>query len=156
MEAEEPVRVVTANELNRKLMRVACQLLDMASDKYSDHGCNDWAWPEYLTANDRLAVARMMYADKKRKSVPELTAEENEDAAHMVKTGPPDWWMMSFLSKRLAQAITTDEFFEAFVAGFYETAEGYNGEFYGKKDREDVRRELRVKFDRWLKSRAGS
>lgn len=87
--------------LDRKLLQMAGELLDSAADEFSNHGCNDWHWPDYMSPGDRLAVARMMEAFNRRKAESALTDNEATEAVHMANTGPPDWWIMRFLASRL-------------------------------------------------------
>jgi hypothetical protein len=91
--------------MNEKWQTLAGELLKAASSQFSSHGCNDWEWPDDWTHAERLALSEAMVRDNVRKPTGELTAGERQDAEEMAKGeyGPPDWWVMLFLGKRLAQ-----------------------------------------------------
>jgi hypothetical protein len=89
-------------DLTPTQLRLAGDLLEQASDVFSNHGCNDCPWPDYMNREQRLHMATQMVADNNRKAVEDLTDEEREEAkGHAESKCMPDWWFMSFLAKRL-------------------------------------------------------
>ena len=44
--------------MNLKERELAAQMLDAASDEYSDHGCNDWNFPSDWTHEERLTFVK--------------------------------------------------------------------------------------------------
>jgi hypothetical protein len=91
--------------MNTKWQALAGELLEAASSQFSRHGCNDWKWPEDWTGAERFAFADAMVRDNVGKPTGRLTAEQREQVAGYTdgEYGPPDWWVMAFLGKRLAE-----------------------------------------------------
>lgn len=82
--------------------RLAADLLDLASEKFGDFGCNDWKWPDYVSGNERLALAitvERMNVGGRELTVKELEAAQREATG---KYGPGDDVMMWFLARRLS------------------------------------------------------
>lgn len=86
-----------------KWQKLAGEMLELASEQFSNHGCNDWEWPDDWTPEERHNLAIEMVAHNIRKSVSGLTQHEMEEVNHWAsgKFGPPDWWVMSFLADKL-------------------------------------------------------
>lgn len=78
--------------MNPKWLKLAGQLLELASDKFSNHGCNDWEWPEGWSVEDRREFAR---------AIAEEDGYDPEAYVAEGRYGPGDWEVMSFLAKRL-------------------------------------------------------
>jgi hypothetical protein len=100
---ERWVRENDMARINPKWLRLAGELLELASEKFSNKGCNDWDWPADFTDEDRQKMAAAMVAGNVGKSVSQLTADETAEVADLARRGPPDWWVMSFLAKRLSE-----------------------------------------------------
>lgn len=75
-------------------LRLAADLLDVAAERFSHHGCNDLKWPDYITAEDRLAMLDAFKAGN-----PDHTAEEIDGAY-----SPGDWLVMLALARMMRQA----------------------------------------------------
>ena len=52
-----------AEPLTPKQLRVAADLLKRASDVFSNHGCNDWNYPEDWTLEDKRKLVQAMHED---------------------------------------------------------------------------------------------
>jgi hypothetical protein len=76
--------------MRRKWLRLAGDMLEMASEKFGNHGCNDWDFPDDWTAEDRQGLASAMH---EANGDPENYEPDN---IHL-----PDWWVMAFLADRL-------------------------------------------------------
>ena len=91
--------------MNHKWLKVAGELLTEAAEKFSNHGCNDWRWPESWNAEDRWAFAHAMVCDNEHiaPGVPltERQKQEVDELAVDREFGPPDWWVMAFLGRQL-------------------------------------------------------
>lgn len=92
--------------MDLKWKLLAAQLLQEASQLYANHGCNDWKWPANWTPVDRENLADAMVRDNVGYS--NLRDEDVEDIYGLIAGdyGPPDWWVMLFLSKQLAMEAT--------------------------------------------------
>lgn len=77
--------------MNPHHLRLAADMLDMAADKFGNHVCNDFKWPEYLTLEDRLSML-----DAFRAGDPDTLAADLERAY-----SPGDWVVMLALAKML-------------------------------------------------------
>jgi hypothetical protein len=80
------------NPITPKELQLAGRLLELASNAFSDYGCNDISketWGD-LTKEERQDLIREYYMDNDE---PE-EAEENRDEIE-------DWVLMSFLAKKL-------------------------------------------------------
>ena len=87
--------------MKKHWLKLAGELLELASKKFANHGCNDWKWPTAWTVNQRWEFAReMAIANVKGR---ELTEEDQRDIAEFCREefGPPDWWVMTFLATKL-------------------------------------------------------
>ncbi len=90
--------------MNSAWLRLAGELLGLASDQFSNHGCNEWEWPADWSAVERRQLAEAIVRDNVRKTNGEkLNTEEAGQVKHMAsgKHGPPDWWVMAFLAGQL-------------------------------------------------------
>jgi len=81
--------------VEKHLLKLAGELLDKASDEFSNHGSNDWNWPSDWTPQQIMETAEAMHRD-------------NGDFVRWVADGKntnvPDWWIMSYLGKLLSNA----------------------------------------------------
>lgn len=95
--------------MNPKWLKLAGSLLELASREFSNHGCNDWKWPEDWNRADRWAFAEAMVRDNVGNATGILTAENKEEIEHMAgrQYGPPDWWVMAFLASWLTSPPAT-------------------------------------------------
>lgn len=75
-----------------KWLSVAADMLEMAADKFSNHGCNDWNWPADWTEDEK---------DICRQSMSIANNDQSYDPEDWEYVG--DWQMMSFLSKVLRE-----------------------------------------------------
>ena len=76
-------------------LELAAAFLDLASDAFSNHGCNDWDWPEGWDDESKMRLL----------SQPNLGV----DPTDYLRRGPPDWLVMTALAKRLRQQAGTLE-----------------------------------------------
>lgn len=81
-------------------LRLASTLLEMASEEFSNHGCNDFAWPDWFPVEER---ASLVFAMEIANSGDASQAGEMVQDYAQGKYAPPDWWLMSYLAKRLSQ-----------------------------------------------------
>lgn len=44
--------------MTAKQLKLAGEMLALAADQFSNHGCNDWEWPETWTQDERDAFAK--------------------------------------------------------------------------------------------------
>lgn len=87
-------------ELKAKLLAIAASLLDDAADEFSNHGCNDWKWPNDITPEERHEAARMIVASNVMNRP--FTADDHEEVRHLASDyGVADWQMMRFLTRWL-------------------------------------------------------
>lgn len=87
--------------MNAKWVRLAGDLLELAADTYSNKNCNDWSWPADWAVEEQREMATAMVADNEHTTPTALTPEQLEEVANLVESGPPDWWVMRFLSRQL-------------------------------------------------------
>jgi hypothetical protein len=80
--------------LARKMMLIASDFLELASDEFSKHGCNDWEFPANWTKKEKQKFVKMMH--KRNNSLDEYDPEELD---------VPDWWVMSFLASLLKEQV---------------------------------------------------
>jgi hypothetical protein len=80
--------------LRPSLLKLAADLLDAASERFSRHGCNDMKWPAYMTAADRLSMLAAFKAGNQDTSAADLERYYS----------PGDWLVMSALAKMLRAA----------------------------------------------------
>ena len=85
-----------------KWVLLAADLLELASGKFSCHGCNDYSYPKDWTEDERREFALAMTAWNWDKEVSELTPEQVEDAEYDVNM-INDWQAMSFLASQLGR-----------------------------------------------------
>jgi hypothetical protein len=90
--------------LTRTELRLAAALLKMAQDKFSNHGCGDFAWPAWFPKEERYPFALGLYLDLCGPREAEELARESADSRH----APTDWELMLHLSKRLAADATAE------------------------------------------------
>lgn len=80
-----------------KWATLAGDLLELASDKFSNHGCNDFRLPESWTHQERQEFLLAMHDAN----------ESNPDIKHSDPWCSPvlqDYWVMSFLADKLREA----------------------------------------------------
>jgi hypothetical protein len=73
-----------------KWIKLAADLLEEASDEFSNHGCNDWDFPSDWTKEEQQEFVKAMNEDN---GTPE---EYDPEHLHV-----PDWWVMSFLARQI-------------------------------------------------------
>lgn len=78
--------------MNAQWMKLAGELLELASDEFANHGCNDWEFPTHWTLKEKQELVKAMHDANG-------TPEEYDPKRLQV----PDWWVMSFLAKRLME-----------------------------------------------------
>ena len=84
--------------LSSSELRLASELLKKASEEFSNHGCNDFEWPEWFPKEERVTFCRAMEMDNSKDPV---LAEETVEMYAYKKHSPPDWWLMAYLSRKL-------------------------------------------------------
>lgn len=91
--------------MNPKWMAVAGALLQTAGERFSNHGGNDWRWPAGWDEDQRRALAEAMVCDNLGKTLDQLTDNDLEEVERHVAVdfGPPDWWVMKFLGRKLIE-----------------------------------------------------
>lgn len=73
--------------------KLAARLLDIASDQFSNHGCNDFDLKAVMpNVKDRRALAMSMHEDN---------GDPEEFDPKCSYDNMPDWWLMSYLSQKL-------------------------------------------------------
>ena len=79
-----------ADSLTKRELELAAILLEMASDRFSDFGCNDLNFPESWTQDecDEFTLAMQTWNGD---------PEEHDPGSRMTM----DWFAMSFLADRL-------------------------------------------------------
>lgn len=76
--------------MNKRELELAAKLLNLASDKFSNHGCNDYTLPESWTqqeCDDFLLAARTWNGDP----------ENHRPGDRMTM----DWFVMDYLAAKL-------------------------------------------------------
>ena len=81
------------NSMKDSWLKLAGELLDRASEEFSNHGCNDWDFPPLWTDKEKKELLREMHKDNNS------LAEWKEDGESLHP--PPDWWVMVFLADGL-------------------------------------------------------
>ncbi len=76
--------------MTRKELEVAAEMLRLAADQFSHHGCNDWQFPDHWTQEecDKVTLAMAVASGD-----PESHEPGRRDAM--------DWWVMDYLAGRL-------------------------------------------------------
>lgn len=91
--------------MKQKWQQLAGDLLMLASQEFSNHGCNYWKWPESWTPKERYDFSLAIVMDNRRAVFGRDTPSEEDkrDAVDMAECdyGPNDWWVMMFLGKEL-------------------------------------------------------
>lgn len=84
-------------------LRLAGQLLEMASEKFSNAGCNDLNWPDGWTPEMRRELVVAMVEANTHRTADKFTAGDREEVEHHVRSdqAPGDWWLMWFFADRL-------------------------------------------------------
>ena len=80
----------SGEEMNPKWLKLAGDLLELAADEFSNHGCNDWEWPDSWSAIERREFAKSVWAN--------CGTPEYYDPKHLHL---PDMVVMSFLADQL-------------------------------------------------------
>lgn len=76
--------------MKTKWLKLAGQFLRIASNELSNHGCNDWDFPDDWTKEEKQEFVQAMHLDNKS---PEEYDPENLNV--------PDWWVAAFLSNSI-------------------------------------------------------
>ena len=79
-------------------MKLAGELLELASDQFSNHGCNDFELPSDWTEEEKLEFTTAM--KKWNNCGGDLTEEDKEEAVQATKC-TQDWFVMGFLASEL-------------------------------------------------------
>ena len=77
-------------DMNPKWLAVAAEMLELASDEFSNHGCNDWDFPDDWTIDERRELVRAIYQDN--------GDPQNFDPDRLCAM---DYQVMRFLARRL-------------------------------------------------------
>lgn len=86
--------------MSPKWGKLAGSLLEEASEVMSNRTCNDWKWPDDWTLEERREFAEAMQIDNNPST--DLSEEDSENLWNH-EYGPDDWWVMSFLAKKLQE-----------------------------------------------------
>jgi hypothetical protein len=73
--------------MNKRWIALAAEMLDLAEEAFSNHGCNDWDWPDDWTEMDR---------DEFLTAFREWTDDPDDERQHL-----PDYTVMEFLADYL-------------------------------------------------------
>jgi hypothetical protein len=76
--------------MNEKWLKLAGDLLEKASEEFSNHGCNDWKFPGDWSLEEKRELVKAMHEENRS------PGDYNANQLDM-----PDWWVMSFLGKYL-------------------------------------------------------
>ena len=87
--------------MNAKWMQLAGELLERASDEFSNHGCNAYDWPDDWTEDDKRQLSEAMAVDNIGKPLDKFNANQKEDLEGDIEDCPGDWRLMEFLGKQL-------------------------------------------------------
>jgi hypothetical protein len=79
--------------MKAKWMKLAGELLKEASNEFTNRGCNDWEFPADWTREDQEEFVKAMHVDN------QSLEEFDPKYLHV-----PDWWVMSFLARKLKEA----------------------------------------------------
>lgn len=84
--------------LTKQEIEIAATLLDMASEQFSNHGCNDFEFPESWTQQqcDDFTLAMHKWNGD---------PEEHEPGSRFTM----DWFAMDFLAAKLRSLLPTDK-----------------------------------------------
>lgn len=78
-------------ELSKEHAKLVAKLLEMASDEFGSHGCNDFNLAEVMpSVEDRQALVRAMY---EANGTPD-EFDPDDDCSIWY-----DWWLMSYFSR---------------------------------------------------------
>lgn len=80
--------------MNQKENALAAQMLEMASKSYSNHGCNDWDWPEDWSIKERQDFTKAYH---------EWNGDPEEFDPKFLNL--PDFAVMGFLAAKLKGAL---------------------------------------------------
>lgn len=86
--------------LSKHELKLAGILLAQAAEETTRRGCNDFLWPEFFPSTARQDLVRAMAEDD---HYTPLQVEERVQQDTYGKYGPPDWWVMMYLAKRLQE-----------------------------------------------------
>ena len=75
-------------------LRLAADMLEMASEEFGTHGCNDWSFPDSWTPADKEDFVKAMHENNR--------SPEEFDPKHL---DVPDWWVMTFLANVIRSEI---------------------------------------------------
>lgn len=81
--------------MNSKWLQLVAAFLDKASDKFANHGCNDWEFPKDWTLADRQELVKAIWADDGS------LADYDPKRLYV-----PDWLVMRFLANQLKESDT--------------------------------------------------
>ena len=84
-----------ASELSKDELHLIAQLLEMASEQFSNHGCNDFKLP--ATKENKAMLLEMVdhcYGEEDKKDALDRIAKSKKTIMTF------DWMLMSYLAKR--------------------------------------------------------
>ena len=89
-------------------LRLVSMLLEMASQEFSNHGCNDFKWPDWFPESERVILVRDMAVENRSHAA---EVEDMVEDYSKSEYAPPDWWLMTYLSKlaKVESGIATEE-----------------------------------------------
>ena len=93
---QEPTKSLTPTE-----RRLAALLLEMASDKFSNHGCDDFRLDEQGGMESREDRRNLVLAMERWNGDKEELKRLEEMPDSFEFTYVPDWYLMSYLAARL-------------------------------------------------------
>lgn len=81
-------------KIKNKWLLIAADFLEQASDEFSNHGCNDWDFPDDWTEKEKQEFVKKMYEDN--------GDPENYNPNHL---DMPNWWVMGFLAGKIRDVV---------------------------------------------------
>lgn len=81
-------RPTLTGKVSKVYLHLAADLLGLAADEFSNHGCNDYKLPDWMTRAERLTLSKAMCAESGDPS------DKPTDRKHT-----HDWLLMNFLSR---------------------------------------------------------
>ena len=89
--------------LNPTFLKLAAELLDMASDVFGNHGCNDFKMSGRFTDEERAAIADLMNCQNLGKDYKSTHASDDDDVrtAEQIKDYACDFALMDAMAYML-------------------------------------------------------
>lgn len=73
---------------------LAAEILDQVADEYSNHGCNDWDFPEEWTAEEKIKFVREFHE-----------FDDSLDEFNPAHLGMADYWVMKLLAHKIRKDV---------------------------------------------------